>query len=216
MKANDVVLTIGFITSLTEMVTETPQGRPSNKDKAIERLHARMTECLGPEETLKDWDKIILAEEPELAFVVLKRKLIEFHEKQGRVVTRLKHTFINGLTAARVKEIETALKEGKQVMTIDPNAQVENKAKAKGKAKAKPKEKKEGTGRRGRTSEMYGKKIKSKVQENPRREGTNGWHSMKIVLDNPNIKVEDFVEKGGRLVDLKWDVDKGNVELLAA
>jgi hypothetical protein len=67
--------------------------------------------------------------------------------------------------------------------------------------------------KRGRVSELSGKKLHSLKAENPRRAGTNGWRSMEIIIANPGISTEDFQAQGGRLVDLKWDIDKGNVEV---
>ena len=36
---------------------------------------------------------------------------------------------------------------------------------------------------------------------------------MKIVLDNPGILYEDYISKGGRLQDLKWDHERKWVEI---
>jgi hypothetical protein len=36
---------------------------------------------------------------------------------------------------------------------------------------------------------------------------------MKIVLDNPGILYEDYISKGGRLQDLKWDYERKWVEI---
>lgn len=73
---------------------------------------------------------------------------------------------------------------------------------------------------RGRTSAHAGKKLHpvaakcKKTDENktgnPRREGSHGHKSMKIIIDNPGITFEDFIKKGGRAMDLDWDVSKGN------
>lgn len=46
---------------------------------------------------------------------------------------------------------------------------------------------------------------------NPRREGTHGWNSMKIVLEEPGITTAEYFKRGGRPNDLKWDIEKGNV-----
>ena len=55
--------------------------------------------------------------------------------------------------------------------------------------------------------------IYPKVKENPRKVNTFGWHSMQIILDNPDgIQYEAFIKKGGRAKDLTWDVKKGHVE----
>lgn len=58
-----------------------------------------------------------------------------------------------------------------------------------------------------------GAKLQATVKTNPRKEGSFGYHSMKIIMDNPNILYEDYIAKGGRLQDLKWDLERGWVEL---
>lgn len=49
---------------------------------------------------------------------------------------------------------------------------------------------------------------------NPRREGTHGWKSMKIILDSPGITTAEYFRQGGRPNDLKWDIEHGNVEVV--
>ena len=71
------------------------------------------------------------------------------------------------------------------------------------KAQAK---KTEGEVKRGRVSEFAGKTIHSKVDENPRREGTQGFASFKIVLATPGLTYEDYLAAGGRRQDLAWDL----------
>jgi hypothetical protein len=41
--------------------------------------------------------------------------------------------------------------------------------------------------------------------------GSHGFKSFQIILDNPAITVEDFIAKGGRSVDLNWDMKMGRV-----
>lgn len=68
----------------------------------------------------------------------------------------------------------------------------------------------------GAPSKLAGHTIHPKVTENPRRVGTHGFNSMKIILKNPGLTYEQFIERGGRSNDLRWDIDKGNVELKKA
>jgi hypothetical protein len=68
-------------------------------------------------------------------------------------------------------------------------------------------------GQRGRKSSFAGKTLNANVVGNERRAGSHGFRSLQIVIDNPGISVEDFIAKGGRSNDLKWDVDKGNVSV---
>lgn len=46
---------------------------------------------------------------------------------------------------------------------------------------------------------------------NPRRKGSHGYKSLQLIIDNPGITAEEFVAKGGRNVDLRWDLKAGNV-----
>ena len=214
--SDQIVLSIADLSKLCAMVTQQSEPRASTKDKAVEKLHSAMVGKIGNTETLIDWDRIIFAQEIEEAFVILKRRLMVTDKSAW-----LAHYGINGLKQNRVYEIEDALDKGvsymSEVQVFDPT-----KDKAKAKNAAKPKAAKKGkangdateTKRKGRPSPLYGKKIKCLVKDNPRRAGTNGYHSMKIILENPNMLVEDFVANGGRIVDLKWDMNKGSVELV--
>ncbi len=62
-------------------------------------------------------------------------------------------------------------------------------------------------------SSLSGMTIHPKTKENPRREGTNGFKSFAIVLKNPGISYNDYIDKGGRNVDVRWDEAHGYVEL---
>jgi hypothetical protein len=73
----------------------------------------------------------------------------------------------------------------------------------------KPRAEGESSGRRGRTSSFAGGTLTKQQKENPRREGTHGYNSYALIRDG--MKYETFIEKGGRLKDLAWDVAKGYV-----
>jgi hypothetical protein len=62
-----------------------------------------------------------------------------------------------------------------------------------------------------RISSIASKPLFPTVATNPRRKDSCGFHSMKIILRNPGITYEDFVAKGGRPVDVRWDIAHGNV-----
>jgi len=66
---------------------------------------------------------------------------------------------------------------------------------------------------RGRKSSFSGSRIVSTKTVNPRRPGSHGWKSMKIIIESgpDGISYEDFIAAGGRAVDLRWDVAHGNV-----
>lgn len=48
--------------------------------------------------------------------------------------------------------------------------------------------------------------------QNPRRKTSAGFKSLQIIIDSPGISAEDYVSKGGRLNDLRWDIAHGNVK----
>lgn len=73
----------------------------------------------------------------------------------------------------------------------------------------KPRAEGESSGRRGRTSQYAGMTLTKQQKENPRREGTFGYNSYALIRDG--IKFETYIEKGGRLKDLDWDIKKGYV-----
>lgn len=64
----------------------------------------------------------------------------------------------------------------------------------------------------GKRSQFSGKRLFRKVSENPRREGTHGWHSWKAITYD-GIPYEDYLTNRGRLLDLSWEVKKGRVEV---
>ena len=75
------------------------------------------------------------------------------------------------------------------------------------KAERAPRKAKESKGetKRGR---YVGHLLFSKCDKNPRREGSIGYHSHQILLENPGIRYEEFLEKGGVPAALQWDIDK--------
>jgi hypothetical protein len=62
-----------------------------------------------------------------------------------------------------------------------------------------------------RISEFAGKPLFAKVSSNPRRSDSYGHKSMAIILRKPGIAYEDFVAKGGRSADLRYDIAHGHV-----
>jgi hypothetical protein len=72
----------------------------------------------------------------------------------------------------------------------------------------------EPTAQPGRVSQFAGKVIVKLVDSNPRREGTNGYHSFSLI--RKNMTYEQFIAAGGRRQDLVWDINKGNAKLISA
>lgn len=64
---------------------------------------------------------------------------------------------------------------------------------------------------KGKRISFKGKMIEAACQDNPRRAGTGGFKSMQILIDaNGPISYEDFLEAGGRRIDLAWDLKYDN------
>lgn len=61
-------------------------------------------------------------------------------------------------------------------------------------------------------SSYAGMTLTAKVKENPRKAGTIGRNSFQLILENPGIVFEKFRELGGRVNDLKWDIEHDWVE----
>jgi deoxyribonuclease (pyrimidine dimer) len=64
-------------------------------------------------------------------------------------------------------------------------------------------------GRKGVWSKHF---LTAKVEENPRRPGTRGRESLQIIMENPGISTEMYMNLGGRHQDLKWDIEHDYVE----
>jgi hypothetical protein len=126
------------------------------------------------------------------------------------------HAWVAGIYLDRHTKAETD-----QVAAALPDFKIINETpKEEAPVEAETAEKTETTKRRGRAPSLAGRKLfpSAKLADedgnivNPRREGTHGHKSMAVIIDNPGITVEDFVSKGGRLVDLRWDIDRDRVD----
>jgi hypothetical protein len=118
--------------------------------------------------------------------------------------------------AAKAAAKEAAAKakaEAKAAKEAAAKAKAEEKAaKAKEKAEAKAAAKAaKGDGRVGRTAGLAGSILKATKTENPRRPGSHGFRSLQLIIDagEAGITFEDFIKKGGRNKDAKWDIDHG-------
>lgn len=80
------------------------------------------------------------------------------------------------------------------------------------KAKSHAKTKKPAGAKKPRASGDAEKKINIIVKENPRRAGSAGFKSYALMTQG--MKVSTYLEKGGRMQDLRWDVAAGNVKLV--
>jgi hypothetical protein len=62
-----------------------------------------------------------------------------------------------------------------------------------------------------RSSELAGKALFPKVKGNPRRKDSFGYHSFEIVRRTPGITYDDFIAKGGRNSDVRYDLAHGHL-----
>lgn len=51
------------------------------------------------------------------------------------------------------------------------------------------------------------------LPSNPRRADSHGWRSLEIIRTKPGISVNEFLKAGGRLNDLRWDIEYGRVRV---
>jgi hypothetical protein len=119
---------------------------------------------------------------------------------------------------------ETAIKRVREmrIICINRNEEEEHKMTESAKAATKVKvakepkapkaPKAESTGVRGRKSEFSGLQLYASKETNTRKVGSFGHASMEIIFANPGISYEEFISKGGRGNDLKWDVEHGNAK----
>lgn len=136
-------------------------------------------------------------------------------------VSEKKVTRFSDRAAAERRTLEV-LKEAEAKMPAAPEGEKETAEPKEGKPPRAPKEpkapkeKKEGTGKRGRIpgqNAWVGKTLHAKTDKNDRRAGSIGYRSLQIIIDNPGITTEEFLKKGGRTGDLRWDVDRKRVEV---
>jgi hypothetical protein len=61
-----------------------------------------------------------------------------------------------------------------------------------------------------------GEGLYTAVAQNPKRVGTNAWHSFNLIQQTEGLRFEDFVAVGGGLLDLKWDTERNFVSVKRA
>lgn len=174
------------IAQLTGIVLGVAQPRSADKAKAIAKLYSAMHERIG-DGSVTIIANAISCDDCDDALKLIKDELLKHDRKNALPTTRLENTVINGGSTP---------------------AATEPKQKAKDKMKD---ETQEATSNRGRKSDLLGKTLTCTKEENPRREGSHGYKSIQIIIDNPGITTEAFIEAGGRLVDLKWDIKNNSV-----
>lgn len=179
-------LSTAQITALTSLIVGMNQNRPENKTKGISRFEAACTERFGVDGA--SVAEAILSQPNVEAAMEKAKGLIEGHE--GVIKSREAATVFTG-------DNRPDQPQSKEDKMSDTETQTEDAPKT----------------RAARKSAFTGHALFPATEENknPRREGTHGHKSFEVIRENPGITYEDFLEKGGRLVDLKWDHDRANV-----
>lgn len=136
---------------------------------------------------------------------------------------------VNNAVAAAATNTKLSAEEKKKLAeakAAKKQADKDAKAKEKADAKAKKAAEKEAakaanpSGDRGRKSALSGKVLRHKIVKNaegdiknPRKAGSHGERSLQIIIDagDAGISTEGYLNAGGRMNDLHWDIDHGNV-----
>lgn len=131
----------------------------------------------------------------------------------------------NALTNENVKRFSDRPAAARRLFSaleaLEPEAseekQPENPATTKPKKEKKSREDgaKETRGRKKGSGTFAGKTLIGKKEVNPRRPGSHGFKSYEIIREAgpKGIAYEDFIAKGGRGNDLRWDIDHKWVEI---
>jgi hypothetical protein len=123
---------------------------------------------------------------------------------------------ISGAFPITEDSMSTTVGKGPKVREIRSEAKAKRTAASK-KSAAAPKAAKKASGGPAAgpraNDPLAGKKITLVGKENPRREGTHGYRSMEVVRNAPGIRYEDYINKGGRRVDLQGSIDLKQVEI---
>ena len=61
---------------------------------------------------------------------------------------------------------------------------------------------------------LAGATLMATTKDNPRKPGTFGYRSMAIIMRHPGLTLEDYLSYGGRMNDLRWDIEHNNVEVM--
>lgn len=166
-----------------------PAKRAADKPSAIATFTKALTRRIGEEKAMELRPNILMADDFLLA-----------HTLVGEIIEQVSNgtfTTIEDLVGTPlVPEAETQVDEEAAPAVINTREE----ATMTDQNEAEP-------NRRGRKSQFAGKVLTSKCETNPRRANTHGYKSHQIILDNPGITNEEFVELGGRANDLKWDID---------
>lgn len=200
---SDVNLSNRDIMFLAQTITGGEAKRAADKPGAIAAFTKALNRRIGEDNAMKIRQEILMSENANTAHELLGRTTTAFDAGEAInidsffVVPAAPETkgepILDALGAADTRE---------EVTTMTKTATA-----------TKPETEAEAAARRGRKSALAGKKLThTKDGTNPRREGTHGYKSHQIILDNPGITTEAFLEAGGRMNDLNWDISHGHVK----
>ena len=128
-----------------------------------------------------------------------------------RLAIRLALKQINPKENTNMSRNRAEIEEQDEDVTPTKSSKKSKKGKTSSK-KASSKKESTREGGPGRTSMYSGKVIVKLVKENPRREDTHGYNSWELL--RKGMTYEQYIEAGGRRVDLAWDILKKNVKLV--
>lgn len=134
------------------------------------------------------------------------KELVRWYNENSGSKTEIKKFKDADTARARCSELKTALMELSGGTSKGSKAKGSDK-KAKSMAKAARTKIDGDKGTRGRASSHAGKFIERKVADNPRREGSFGFHSFNAVPKKGRISYEDYIKAGGRSGDLRYDIE---------
>jgi hypothetical protein len=193
INAGEVKLTIMEVANLTASLTGDPAKRSADKASAIRAFNAALTGRIGEKGAAASASDVLLEDE----FVFAKKSLENVVEAaSGNNGSNLvqEATAEQVSTASLVDQIDTP--PAPALDDYQPNAA-----------------EKQGQGRRGRKPTGLGKRFFALCTVNVRREGSFGHTSLQIIMDNPGITGDEFLAKGGRLKDLRFDLQQQRVRL---
>ena len=137
--------------------------------------------------------------------------------KQGEVKVPSAKSLGDALAKATKTPKRAGTKSGTTAAAKKPGKVVKTATKPAAKTAAKPAAKtvSKGNGAVGRPSGLDGTKtLKVLVEENPRREGSQGYDNWKIIKRYDGKTVEGYLAAGGGSNHLRWDLDHKNVKLV--
>ena len=173
------------IAQLTSSINGKPTTRPRDKASAIKALETAMKDRLGAVGC------------SELGRILSQPNFLTAHHELG-LLCEQEDGDGPGVASGGAGEPEVTVHVGEGAEAVDaPPASPETKR------------------GRGRLPTGHGKRLfpAARLEGNPRRVGSHGHKSLQIIIDHPGISLEDFLVKGGRTVDLRWDIRQVNVRM---